>query len=169
MRAGDWLCHRSEDPGIRGDRLIITYMSLRPWYHSGLRFKCARSGNCCGGAPGVVRITDQDIAALAQHLGIGECEFRRIYTREVGEDELSLKEKSNHDCILFDKEAGCLAYEHRPRQCRTWPFWHQVVCTPERWAEESRHCPGMNQGPLHSAEEIEQLSKDDGTFGGSRS
>jgi len=141
-------------------------MSSQPWYHYGLRFQCTRSGNCCGGAPGVVRITSRDITALAEQLGIGEAEFRQTYTREVGENELSLKERSNHYCILFDKNKGCTVYVQRPGQCRTWPFWHHVVSTPERWAEESKHCPGMNQGPLHSADEIEQISKDDGTFGG---
>jgi len=142
-------------------------MPCQPWYHYGLRFKCTRSGNCCGGAPGVVRITDREIMALAGHLGIGEAEFRQTYTREVGEDELSLKEKSNHDCILFRQDQGCTVHEHRPRQCRTWPFWHHVVSSPERWAEESKHCPGMNQGPLHLAEEIRLIIEDDGTFGGS--
>ena len=141
-------------------------MNSEPWYRNGLRFKCTRSGNCCSGAPGVVRITHQDITDLAGYLDIGEAKFRQVYTREVGENELSLKEKSNHDCIFFQKDKGCTVYEHRPRQCRAWPFWHHVVSSPERWAEESKHCPGMNQGPLHSAEEIRRISEDDGTFGG---
>jgi Fe-S-cluster containining protein len=113
-----------------------------------------------------VRIIDHDILALAKHLGMGEANFRQTYTREVGEYELSLKEKSNHDCIFFQQGHGCTVYEHRPRQCRTWPFWRHVVSSPERWAEESEHCPGMNQGPLHSTEEIERISAEDGTFGG---
>jgi Fe-S-cluster containining protein len=135
------------------------------WYRDGLCFKCTRSGNCCSGAPGVVRVTDEDIASLARCLQLSTAKFREIYTREVGEDELSLKEKSNHDCIFFQREAGCTVYEHRPRQCRTWPFWRHVVSSPERWAEESQHCPGMGHGPRYSAEEIERIVEDDGTFG----
>ncbi|UCG85906.1 MAG: YkgJ family cysteine cluster protein [Gemmatimonadota bacterium] len=141
-------------------------MNSKPWYGNGLRFECTRSGNCCGGAPGVVRVTDEDVAKLARHLNLSDAEFREIYTREVGENELSLKEKSNHDCVFFERENGCSVYKLRPRQCRTWPFWHHVVESPERWSEEAQHCPGMNRGPLHSAEEIDQISRDDGTFGG---
>lgn len=155
--------------GSLGHRVIIQCMASEPWYHPGLRFKCTRSGNCCGGAPGVVRVTTDDITNLARYLEVSDASFRETYTREVGEDELSLREKSNHDCIFFEREQGCLVYHHRPRQCRTWPFWRHVVSSPERWAEEAKQCPGMNQGPLHSAEEIERISQNDGTFGGTGS
>jgi Fe-S-cluster containining protein len=139
-------------------------MDSAPWYRDGLRFECTRSGNCCGGAPGVVRVTEQDITDLARCLQLSDSSFRDIYTRDVGESDLSLKEKSNHDCIFFERAQGCTVYQYRPQQCRTWPFWHHVVNSPDMWAREAQHCPGMNRGRLHSAEEIKQISENDGTF-----
>jgi len=137
-----------------------------PWYSEGLRFECQRSGNCCSGGPGVVRVTDEDIAALARYIRLAECEFRKIYTRLVGDQDVSLRDKSNHDCIFYDRSEGCTVYDHRPRQCRTWPFWRHVVSSPERWADEATKCPGMNRGPLRSCDYIRENSEDDGTFGG---
>ncbi len=139
-------------------------MTDEPWYRDGLRFRCARCGNCCSGFSGTVHVTGEEIAALAQHIGLPEADFRRFYTRILPGGHIALQEKPNDDCILFDPEQGCMAYDQRPRQCRTWPFWQEVVCSPETWAEETKHCPGMNQGDLYSAARIQQISADDGTI-----
>ncbi len=146
--------------------LSLEMASNTPWYRDGLRFQCQRSGNCCSGGPGVVRVIDEDITRLARHLDLTGREFREVYTRLVGDEDVSLRDKSNHDCIFFDRNQGCTVYENRPLQCRTWPFWHHVVSSPERWADEASHCPGMNQGPLFTCEHVRQTSDDDGTFGG---
>ena len=39
-------------------------------------------------------------------------------------------------------------------QCRTWPFWESVTETKKSWDQTTIGCPGMNQGPLISVEEI---------------
>ena len=38
--------------------------------------------------------------------------------------------------------------------CRTWPFWPELLESPHAWAEAARHCPGMNEGPLWTPEQI---------------
>ncbi len=134
------------------------------WYAEGLRFACTRCGNCCRGA-GTVRVSDEEIAALARRVGLRDHEFRAAYTRPLRGGELSLRETRERDCIFYDAGAGCRVYEDRPRQCRTWPFWRAVVHSPERWAEEAKQCPGMDRGPLHDAAMIERTSRSDGTSG----
>ncbi len=138
------------------------------WYRSGLRFSCTRCGDCCTGGPGTVRITEEDVTSLARFLGIGEEEFRARYTRDVGENDLSLSEKPNHDCVFWDSERGCTVYRYRPRQCRTWPFWHVNVSTRADWEAAAARCPGMDQGPLFDADYVERTSADDGTLGSAR-
>ncbi len=110
-----------------------------------------------------MRISDAEIGALAGHFQLADREFREIYTRLLPKGEISLREKSTHECIFFDRERGCTIYALRPRQCRTWPFWSSVVFSEERWREESEDCPGMDQGPLHPAEEIQRVARRDGT------
>jgi len=135
------------------------------WYKDGLRFECLRCGSCCSGFSGTVRVSDAEIAALAQRLDLPEAEFRRDYTRTVRGGAISLVEKKNTDCIFFDKERGCTVYEDRPRQCRTWPFWRYNVYSPGHWKREAKRCPGMNSGQLYTADLIKKMSEDDGSSG----
>jgi Fe-S-cluster containining protein len=124
-----------------------------PWYADGLAFHCTRCGNCCTGAPGVVWVNDEEIAAIAEYRGEEAAKLERHYTRMVG-GRRSLRERANGDCVFWDREAGCTIYPVRPRQCRTWPFWESNVVTPEAWEETCRRCPGSGKGELVSAEEI---------------
>ena len=71
------------------------------------------------------------------------------------ETRLSLKEKPNLDCILWES-GGCSVYEARPLQCRSFPFWSSCVASSEEWEYHARQCPGMGKGPLHSREEIDR-------------
>lgn len=140
-------------------------MSIGPWYREGLRFECTRCGNCCGGAPGNVRVSDAEIETLALRTGLRDEEFRAVYTRRLRGGDLSLRERRDGSCVLYASERGCTVYADRPRQCRTWPFWRSVVRSPERWAEEARDCPGIGRGPLHDAAGIARTLEDDGTAG----
>ena len=140
-------------------------MTQTPWYRDGLQFGCTRCGNCCAGTSGTVLLTDDEIDALAQHVSLSSDEFREVYTRRLRKGEISLREKKNEECVFFVRDQGCSVYEHRPRQCRTWPFWGGVVENQERWDEEAEDCPGMNRGALHDAAEIANTSRADGTSG----
>ena len=84
-------------------------------------------------------------------------DFVKTYCRWVpagiGMERLSLKEKSNFDCIFW--KDGCSAYAARPLQCRTFPFWPSILDSAAAWELAKSGCPGMGQGPLMGREEIE--------------
>jgi len=130
------------------------------WYRDGLSFTCTRCGNCCSGFSGTVTVSDKEIAVLAARLDLEEAVFRARYTRVMPEGFISLTEKPNYDCVFWSKEHGCLVYEDRPTQCRTWPFWRSNVETPQDWAEAARSCPGMNRGRLYTLDEIEERANE---------
>lgn len=138
-------------------------MSEEVWYDDGLRFTCTQCGNCCKGGPGTVRVSDAEIAAIAERLGLSGDEFRARYTRTLRGGDISLTEKENYDCVFYARSVGCTAYEDRPRQCRTWPFWNSVVFSSESWDEAAETCPGMNSGDRYDGGEIASLARDDGT------
>ena len=140
-------------------------MSEEPWYGGGLRFECTRCGNCCTGAPGTVRVTDDEQAALARRLGLEPDAFRREYTRLLPDGELSLVERANHDCVFWDRERGCTVYVDRPRQCRTWPFWRGNLASEAHWESAAEGCPGMGSGRTWTRTEIEERTREDGTSG----
>jgi Fe-S-cluster containining protein len=131
-------------------------MTQDPWYQDGLRFECTNCGDCCTGAPGVVWVTKDELAAIARLRGETDVEvFEEKYARRVGVRR-SLREFPNGDCVFFDSTARCCQiYEVRPRQCRTWPFWDSNLRTPEAWQATGEACPGCNKGRLHLVDEIE--------------
>jgi Fe-S-cluster containining protein len=123
-----------------------------PWYRDGLDFECQRCRSCCRGEPGFVWVTAWEVAALAAALGATDSDFRRTCCREVA-GRISLRERPDGDCVLLGPE-GCLAYEARPVQCRTFPFWPEHLGRPADWSRLGRECPGVNQGRRHSLREI---------------
>jgi len=127
-----------------------------PWYAEGLRFECQACGQCCGGAPGYVWVDEEEIVEISATLGVGAEDFRDLYVRRLWRG-LSLREKPNYDCVLLDGHGRCIAYETRPLQCRTWPFWPSNLGSPEAWEETGRRCPGLGTGPLYALEQIEAL------------
>jgi Fe-S-cluster containining protein len=128
-------------------------MTRQPWYREGLRFQCTRCGNCCTGPAGFVWVDDDEVRAIAEHLGEPLDVCRGTRTRQLDRGR-SLRERANGDCIFFDREAGCTIYPVRPRQCRTWPFWDSNLASPAEWERTRRLCPGVGRGDLIPVEEI---------------
>ena len=135
------------------------------WRAEGLRFQCTQCGKCCGGAPGTVLVHSEELDALARAQELSLEQFREMYTRRLPSGSLSLREKSNHDCVFYEADRGCTVYEQRPQQCRTWPFWRGNIASREHWASAAEECPGIGQGEAYSASHIQELAAKDGTSG----
>ena len=145
-----------------------------PWYAEGLDFTCTQCGNCCGGAPGYVWVTRDDIVRISDFLKITPEEMVERYCRKVG-GQWSLNEGkgpgSDWDCVFLKEEkvtrrtAGgeevklgrryCSVYSVRPLQCRTWPFWSENLSTKRAWDHAGKRCHGINHGKRHFT--IEQI------------
>ena len=84
-------------------------------------FKCTGCGECCRWT-GSVLLTDQDIAVLADRLGLSEQAFIDHHTRLApNRIQLALLDKPDGSCALLDGDR-CSVYEARPEQCRSFPF-----------------------------------------------
>lgn len=129
-------------------------MSL-PWYSEGLKFSCTECGKCCTGSPGFTWVSDEEIHSMANHLRLDIQEFGRKYLRKIGNKYALLEDPKNYDCI-FLKENKCSIYHARPKQCRTFPWWHQNLTSQEAWENVARECEGINRGErVTSREEID--------------
>jgi len=125
------------------------------WWSKGIRFQCQGSGRCCvsHGEFGFVYLTLADRRRLAKVLGMPTSAFTRKYCKVT--DGVYHLNDTGSDC-LFLKNKRCAVYEGRPEQCRTWPFWPEVM-TAKAWAKEVKaFCPGVDKGPVISADEIAQ-------------
>ncbi|MGN6507485.1 MAG: YkgJ family cysteine cluster protein [Tepidisphaeraceae bacterium] len=142
-----------------------------PWYDKGLSFQCTQCGNCCTGGPGYVWVSDVEIDRFAAKLQMDRQAFIKKHCRVIG-DQVSLKERKNlrgeYDCVFLQEididEGGriakrrvCTAYEVRPLQCRTWPFWDGLLSSKKAWESAKERCPGIDRGKAYSRERIEAL------------
>jgi Fe-S-cluster containining protein len=135
-------------------------MEKELFYADGLKFSCKRCSSCCRYDSGFVFLSEKDLKKLSSALKTDEKSVINIFCRWVtdknGDEVLSLKEKSNKDCILWD--SGCTVYPERPLQCVTFPFWKSVIASLQCWEIAADTCPGMNSGELHTMTEIEKAS-----------
>ena len=133
-------------------------MDKKTWYSEGIFFECQGSGRCCTshGEFGYVYFTEEDVAQAAKVLKISKDAFVAQYCQRV-EGLLALKDNgTNPDCI-FLKDKRCSIYKGRPTQCRTWPFWPEVM-NAKKWRKSMEtFCTGINKGRLYSAQEIDQI------------
>ena len=100
---------------------------------------------------------------MAEELGQSYPEFLVRHTRMI-DGHRSLNEHLTaygYDCVFLDREsipgkAVCRVYHARPSQCKTWPFWPQLMQSEMSWARAKRNtpCPGMGHGQLFTIEEI---------------
>lgn len=132
------------------------------FYDKGLRFECQMCRYCCSAEPGYVYLTKNDIERASSALSLSFDDFMKAYCRLVdfgGYSLVSLREMENYDCIFLTPN-GCGIYGARPLQCRTYPFWKNVMESEESWKAEGRCCPGIGKGVLVSRKEIEKRLKD---------
>lgn len=133
------------------------------FYENGLHFECNACSFCCRFEGGVVRLSQKDLEKLSSWAGLTVQQFEKAFCRTVENNQgkifLALREKQNHDCIFWKEGKGCEAYEARPVQCSTYPFWDCLLKSRENWDQEGKKCPGINQGKVWSKEEIENEAK----------
>ncbi|HEY4255141.1 MAG TPA: YkgJ family cysteine cluster protein [Chlamydiales bacterium] len=127
------------------------------WFSEGLKFKCTGCGQCCTGSPGYVFLSEPDLNKLAAHKRLTPTEFARQYTRLVDGQLALLDQNPLGDCI-FLKDKQCTAYEARPIQCKTFPWWIHHLRSREEWDEAGERCEGINHpdAPVRPALEIEE-------------
>ncbi|MEE8557964.1 MAG: YkgJ family cysteine cluster protein [Myxococcota bacterium] len=134
-------------------------MKGRETGQSQLRFECTSCGKCCRarGEYAYVYLNRDEEGALADFLGMTVATFRRRCTW-VDEDGFRQLTFSGDRCVFLDDVTQqCTVYPARPTQCRTFPFWGEMV-DGNRWTHEARRlCEGVGRGRLYSIEEAEDL------------
>jgi len=93
--------------------------------------------------------------ALASFLGIPTAVFTRTYTTR-DENGYPVLKFQGEACIFLEGSL-CRVHAARPTQCRTWPFWSELLDSPEVYEAEVRSfCPGSRAGPRVPQAEIER-------------
>lgn len=131
------------------------------WWKDGIQFECQGSGKCCTshGEYGFVFMTLEDRRRMAKVLGLSTTKFTRQYCDKLGAAFHLKEDPKNPDC-MFLKNKRCSIYEGRPTQCRTWPFWPEVMPAKAWKKDVVAFCPGVGKGKTWSPAEIEKNLKE---------
>ncbi len=120
------------------------------WYSSGLSFACQPDcGACCTQHDdyAYVYLEGDDAARLADRLGITLAEFESTLTEMDG--PYRVLRMPGPRCVFLDG-TRCSVYEARPTQCRTFPFWKEILRSRRSWEALRSFCPGIGKGEVHS-------------------
>ena len=135
-----------------------------------LRFECTGCGQCCtGGGSYVVEVSRAEQRRIQRHLAISWSWFRRRYVFRFDDETESLvmvapgipasrdtrasMRSAAGRCVFLDEQMRCRIYKVRPLQCRTYPFWPELM-NAKAWRAEARRCEGIDRGAVVSLARI---------------
>ena len=108
------------------------------------------------GEYGYVYLSLEDRRRMAKFFDLSTAAFTRKYCEKT-DDSVHLKEDTSTPECQFLINNKCAVYKARPTQCRTWPFWPEVL-NAKAWRKDVvSFCPGINKGRLYSAKEIQKI------------
>jgi hypothetical protein len=106
------------------------------------------------GDPGIVRVRNQEMPAIAKFLNISKADFETNYLYPY-QNHYAIREHEDGRCVFY--ENGCRIYPVRPIQCRAFPFWAKVFRSEENFNQMKKQCPGIGKGRFFSKTEILDL------------
>jgi uncharacterized protein len=124
----------------------------------GLRFECQPGCTDCCTQTGFVYLNQADVARAAAFVGITAEEFERRYVYRTRRKMRFRVAKHTHCHFLVG--GGCGIHPAKPLQCRTFPFWPELVGNARQWRSASRRCPGIGKGPLIQIEVARSVAQE---------
>jgi Fe-S-cluster containining protein len=94
------------------------------WPYPVAPFVCHRCGNCCRGE-GYVVLTEEDIAGMAEVLGLERADFlgrHAKWNKSLRAHVLLDKQDELKSCIFLNEDNTCVVHASKPQQCRDFPM-----------------------------------------------
>jgi len=123
-----------------------------------LRFHCTGCGRCCLGHADehYIELAQGEAEQISRFLRLDSEAFRRDYLIHLPDIGEGIRINRQGRCMLLNERNQCSVYEVRPRQCRTYPFWPELMQSSSAWHAEAKRCEGINQGEIVESTHIEQ-------------
>ena len=119
-----------------------------------IRFTCLPGCTNCCDQRGYVYLTEADLVRTAAFLQLSPADFesRYIYrTRHL----IRLRKPARSQCH-FLKGHGCGIHPAKPTQCRTFPFWPDLIQNEANWRDTANYCPGIGVGDFVPLAEVQK-------------
>ena len=125
----------------------------------GVKFECQGSGKCCvsRGEYGYVYLTLKDRRRMAKFFNLSTTQFTKKHCHKSEDGLFYLKNEEGRKSCMFLNGKKCDVYSARPHQCRTWPFWPEVMNAKSWDNEVKNYCPGIGKGQYHSPQKIKEV------------
>ena len=121
-----------------------------------LHFKCTGCGKCCTGCEDhYIALSQTEAEKIRQHLDVSKQWFKRRYVMHLTRNTLTARMQKGR-CTFLDKKGQCKIYRLRPVQCRTYPYWPEILESKKAWNNEAKHCEGINMGAIVPIKEIKR-------------
>jgi Fe-S-cluster containining protein len=111
-----------------------------------LRFECQPGCTKCCDMEGMVFLSEDDVQRAARFVGMAQPDFEKKYIYRTRHQRRFRKPRKKQCPFLGD--GGCEIHPAKPTQCRTYPFWPEIVERRSTWRATGRLCPGIGKGPL---------------------
>lgn len=111
------------------------------------RFHCTGCSDCCTGpgADWVIEVSRMEQERIRRQLGVTRAWFRRRYLFRFDPETESLRMNRRTGACVFLEDGRCRIYAARPNQCRTYPWWPELM-SRTAWQREARRCEGIGRG-----------------------
>ena len=123
-----------------------------------MRFECQPGCTRCCEQQGFVYLTEEDLTRLAAYLGMTDAEFERRYVYRT--KNLRRLRVPKHAQCEFLKGGGCGVHVAKPMQCRSFPYWPELVDDRKAWHKTGSWCPGIGKGELVNIEAARGLAQE---------
>lgn len=126
-----------------------------------LRFECTGCGDCCRGNPNqyYIHLSSQEAGKIRDSLGISDAWFKRRYLVRLDAASFGIRMAAAGHCSFLSNKGKCRIYSVRPAQCRTYPWWPEVIETRAGWRYEAKRCEGINRGAVVPLSKIQHALK----------
>jgi Fe-S-cluster containining protein len=121
-----------------------------------MRFSCQPGCTRCCTQEGWVYLSAEDVPRLAEFLGMNVTEFQRQY---IYSTKYTSRLRQRQGKCPFLQSEGCSVHPAKPTQCRTFPFWPELIEDEKELEAAAQWCPGIGKGDFVSIETLEESAR----------
>jgi Fe-S-cluster containining protein len=123
-----------------------------------IRFECQPGCTRCCEEQGFVYLTEDDITRIAAYVGLSAAEFEKRHVFRT--KNLRRLRVPRHANCAFLESGGCSIHEVKPMQCRSFPYWPELLASHKAWGEAGKKCPGIGKGGLVNIEMAKAVAEE---------
>jgi Fe-S-cluster containining protein len=95
---------------------------------------------------GFVYLSEADVKRAARFTRMTRKAFEARYVYRTRRQR-RFRKPPDKQCPFLEA-GGCSIHPAKPTQCRTFPFWPEIVERKTTWLRTGRYCPGIGKGGL---------------------